>query len=138
VAAFAAALLTCAATLPAARALAQAADPFPEVPLPPPPRHSNTWALISFASGAALLAGSFAIADAADHRYVDYLHATDPARIKDLYDEAVLFDRVSSASVITGELLIATGIYLAFLRHPAPSHLGLALEPSRCAVSFRF
>jgi len=69
---------------------------------------------------------------------VDYLHATDPARIKDLYDEAVLFDRISSASVLTGEVLIATGIYLAFLRHPPPSRLGLALEPSRCAVSLRF
>ena len=137
-AALAAAVLACAAALPAARALAQAAGPFPEVPLPAPQRHSHTWALVSFASGAALLAGSFGIADAADHRYVDYLHATDPARIKDLYDEAVLFDRVSSASVLTGEVLIATGIYLTFLRHPAPSHLGLALEPSRCAVSFRF
>jgi len=68
----------------------------------------------------------------------DYLHATDPGRIKDLYNESVLLDHVSSASVLTGEVLIATGIYLAFLRHPAPSHLGLALEPSRCAVSLRF
>jgi len=138
VAALAAAVLTCAATLPAALALTQAAGPFPEVPLPAPPRHSNTWALVSFASGAALLAGSFGVADAADRRYVDYLHATDPARIKDLYDDAVLFDRISGAAVLTGEVLIATGIYLAFLHHPAPSHLGLALEPSRCAVSLRF
>ena len=123
---------------PAARALAQAADPFPEVPLPAPPRHSNTWALVSFASGATLIAASFGIADAADRRYADYLRATDPARIEDLYNEAVLFDRISSASVLTGEVLIATGVYLAFLRHPAPSHLGLALEPSRCGVWLRF
>ena len=133
-----AAALMCAVLLPAARALAQAAGPFPEVPLPAPQRHSKTWALVSLASGAALLAGSFGIADAADRRYVDYLHATDPGRIKDLYNESVLLDHVSSASVLTGEVLIATGIYLAFLRHPAPSHLGLALEPSRCAVSLRF
>ena len=133
-----AAVLTCAALQPAARALAQAADPFPEVPLPSPPRHSNTWAFVSFASGATLIAASFGLADAADRRYSDYLRATDPGRIEDLYNDAVLFDRVSGASVLTGEVLIATGVYLAFLRHPAPSRLGLALEPSRCGLSLRF
>lgn len=137
-AAFAAAVLSCAALQPAARAHAQAADPFPEVPLPVPPKHSNTWALVSFASGATLIAASFGIADAADRRYADYLRATDPARIEDLYNDAVLFDRISSASVLTGEVLIAAGVYLAFLRHPVPSRLGLALEPSRCVVSLRF
>jgi hypothetical protein len=95
-------------------------------------------AILSLGTGAALIAGSFAIADAADRRYSDYLRATDPAKINDLYDEAVLFDRVSGAAVITGEVLIATGIYLAFLRHPAPSHLTFALEPSKCGVSLRF
>jgi len=134
----AAVLLTCAAPLPAARAQAQAAGPFPEVPLPAQSHHSNTLAILSLGTGAALIAGSFAIADAADRRYSDYLRATDPAKINDLYDEAVLFDRVSGAAVITGEVLIATGIYLAFLRHPAPSHLTFALEPSKCGVSLRF
>jgi len=114
-----AALLTCAALQPA-------------------PRHSNTWAIVSLASGAALVAGSFAVADAADRRYADYLRATDPDRIQDLYNEAVLFDRVSAGSILTGEVLIATGIYLAFLRHPAPSRLSFALEPSKCGVSLRF
>lgn len=137
-AAFAAALLICAALQPAARAHAQAAAPFPEVPLPAHPKHSSTWALVSFATGATLIAASFGIADAADRRYADYLRATDPARIQDLYNEAVLFDRVSSTSVLTGEVLIAAGVYLAFLRHPAPSRFGLALEPSRCVVSLRF
>lgn len=123
---------------PAARALAQAADPFPEVPLPVAPRHSNTWAIVSFASGAALIAGSFGIADAADRRYAEYLRATEPGKIEDLYNDAVLFDRISAASVLTGELLIATGIYLAFLRHSGPSRLGVALDPSRCGVTLRF
>ena len=117
---------------------AQAADPFPEVPLPAPSHQSNTWAIVSLVSVAALVAGSFAIADAADRRYSEYLHATDPSQIEHLYNEAVLFDRASSASILTGEVLIATGIYLTFLHHPAPSHLGLALEPSKCSVSFRF
>jgi hypothetical protein len=138
VAAFAAALLTCAATLPAARAHAQAADPFPEVPLPAAQKHSSGWALISFASGAGLVAASFGIADAADRRYTEYLHATDPAQIQDLYNQAVLFDRLSTASIITGEVLIATGVYLAFLRRPEPPRLGLALEPSRCGFFYRF
>jgi hypothetical protein len=133
-----AALLMCAAQLPAARAFAQAAGPFPEVPLPAAPHHSNTWAIVSLGTGAALIAGSFAFADAADSRYADYLRATEPGQIKDLYDDAVLFDRLSGASILTGEVLIATGIYLAFLRHPTPSRVMFALEPSKCGVSFRF
>ena len=93
---------------------------------------------MSLASGATLIAASFGLADTGDRRYADYLLATDPGRIEDLYNEAVLYDRVSSASILTGEVLIATGLYLAFLRHSGPSRLVLALEPSRCGVSLRF
>jgi hypothetical protein len=123
---------------PAARALAQAASPFPEVPLPVPAQRSYTWMAVSFVSGAALIGASFGLADAGDRRYADYLRATDPGRITDLYDDAVLFDRFSTASLVAGEVLIATGIYLAFLRRPLPSRLDMVLEPSRCGVSLRF
>ena len=77
-------------------------------------------------------------ADAGDRRYGEYLRATDPGRITQLYDEAVLFDRVATASIITGEVLIATGIYLAFLRRPEPPRVSAMLEPARCGVSLRF
>jgi hypothetical protein len=138
VAALVAASLTCAALQPAARAFAQAAGPFPEVPLPPPAKKSNTWALVSFGAGAALLASSFTLSDQANRHYAEYLRATDPNDITNLYNDAVLYDRLSGGAVIAGEVLIATGVYLAFLRHPTPSRVSLALDPSHVAVSLRF
>ena len=137
-AACAAATLLCATLQPAARAYAQAAETFPQVPLPEPAKRSHTWALVSLVSGVALVAASFPVADAGDRRYGDYLRATDPGRITQLYDEAVLFDRVATASIITGEVLIATGIYLAFLRRPEPPRVSAMLGPARCGVSLRF
>ncbi len=137
-AAVALALLTCAELQPAARALAQAASPFPDVLLPPPEPRSHTWTAVSFISGAALIGASFGLASAGDSRYGDYLRATHPGRITDLYNDAVLFDRFSTASLIAGEVLIATGLYLAFLRPPLASRLGMVLRPSRCGVSLRF
>lgn len=95
-----------------------------------------------------MIGASFGLVNAADRRYSEYQNATDPARIADLYDQAVLLDRFSTATIIGGELLIATGIYLAFLRRPEPQQfdrmllepprLGLRLEPSRCGVALRF
>ena len=137
-AACAAATLLCATLQPAARAFAQAAETFPQVPLPEPAKRSHTWALVSFAAGATLVAASFALADAGDRRYAEYLRATDPDRITRLYDEAVLFDRSAAASIITGEVLIATGIYLAFLRRPEPPRVNAMIGPARCGVSLRF
>ena len=144
----AAALLTCAALQPASPALAQAASPFPEVPVPAPPARPYGWSAVSLLSGAMMIGASFGLVDAADRRYSEYQNATDPARIADLYDQAVLLDRFSTATIIGGELLIATGIYLAFLRRPEPQQfdrmllepprLGLRLEPSRCGVALRF
>ena len=137
-AAFAAAILLGSTLQPAARAFAQAAETFPQVPLPEPPKRSHTWALVSFAAGTGLIAASFGLADAGDRRYSEYLRATDPDRITKLYDEAVLFDRAAATSIITGEVLIATAIYLAFLRRPEPPRVSAMLEPARCGLSLRF
>ena len=137
-AAFAVAILLGPTLQPAARALAQAAETFPQVPLPEPPKRSHTWALVSFAAGAGLVAASFGLADAGDRRYSEYLRATDPDRITKLYDEAVLFDRAAATSIITGEVLIATAIYLAFLRRPEPPRVSAMIEPARCGLSLRF
>ena len=138
VAAVAAASLTWAAMQPAARALAQAADPFPEVPIPSPPRRSYAWAALTLVSGATLIGGSFGFSDAANRRYREYLRATDPGQIARLYDEAVTFDRLSTASLVAGEVLIAGGLYLAFLRHAETPRLELVLGPTRCGVSLRY
>jgi len=138
VAAALAAGLTCAAMQPAARALAQAADPFPDVPIPSPMRRSYTWAAVTLASGGALIGASFSFSDAANRRYGEYLRATDPGRIARLYDDAVTYDRLSTASLVTGEALIAGGLYLAFLRRPEAARLELVLEPGRCGLSLRY
>jgi len=118
--------------------LARAAGPFPDVPIPPPPHHPHGWALASLAAGAGLIGASFTFADAANRRYDDYLHATDPARIERFYDRTVLLDRLSTGSLVSGEALIAVSIYVAFLRRAESPGLSLALAPSRCGISMRF
>src|SRR6266487_953638 len=116
---------------PAAGARAQAADPFPTVPVPTPPRVSHAWAYVTMASGLGLIGASYTIADRANRRYDEYLHATDAREIDRLYDDTVLLDRLSSGSLLTGEALIATGLYLRFLRRPPASRLELTLGPER-------
>jgi len=88
--------------------------------------------------GAALIGSSFLFAERADDAYSDYLAATRPDRIERLYDRAVLNDRLSSGSLLTGEALLAAGIYLRFVRRPPAGRLTLAVEPGRCALAWRF
>jgi hypothetical protein len=122
----------------AACASAQAASAFPEVPLDRPAPRSYGWAYAALGSGVALIGGSFLMTRSADRAYQDYLSETDPARIEDLYDRAVFYDRVASGSLLTGEALLVTGVYLRFLHNPREPRLGLAVAPGRCALSLRF
>ncbi len=123
---------------PAACARAQAAGPFPEVPVETPRAPSHRWAYASLLAGAGLVGLSFAITDRANQSYADYLRATDPDEVRRLYDEAARYDHYSAAALLTGEALVATGVYLRFLRRPAPSRLAFSLDARRCAVSLRF
>lgn len=123
---------------PAARAHAQAAEPFPVVPIEAPQRRSHTWAYLSLLGGAGLVGVSFAFARRADDAYSAYLVTTDVTQIEVLYDRAVRNDHLSHASLLTGETLIAAGLYLRFIRRPPAARLSLTLLPSRCAVSCRF
>jgi hypothetical protein len=123
---------------PAARPLCAQTSPFPEVPLPPPEQRSHVWAYASLVTGTGLMASSFAFANRANHAYRDYLQAVEPALIERLYDRAVLNDRLSSATLLSGEALIATGLYLRFLRNPPESHLSLSVGSTRCALHWRF
>jgi len=125
-------------SVPAAGARAQAAGAFPEIPLPTPPRISHTWAYVSLAAGAGLVGASFALAGQADDIYAEYLNETDPAAIQRLYDRTTLYDRLSSGTLLGGEALLATGIYLRFLRGPNAARARLALGPRSCGVSLRF
>jgi hypothetical protein len=119
-------------------AYAQAASPFPEVVIEKPPRHTYRLAYASVVAGAALIGGSFVLTRRADDAYVSYLRETDPGRIESLYDRAVLYDRLASGSLLTGEALLVAGVYLRFLRSPRESRVQFALEPGRCALSLRF
>ena len=122
----------------AACAHAQAASPFPEVPLPEERRPSHRWAYATFAGGALLVGGSFVAASRADDAYERYLSATQPDEIERLYDRTVLHDRMSTGMLVGGELLMAAGIYLRFLRPSRASALSLNLGPGRCALAYRF
>ena len=81
---------------------------------------------------------SFTFAQRADDAYASYLVSTDTQELEILYDRAVRNDHLSHASLLTGEALIAAGLYLRFIRRPPAARLSLSLQPSRCALSCRF
>jgi hypothetical protein len=123
---------------PAARAQSPAAEPFPTVPIQAQPRRSHAVSYLTIAGGAALIGYSFALNGRADRAYDDYLSSTDPGEIETLYDRTVHFDRLSQASLLTGELLVAAGLYLRFIRRPQARAVSFRIEPARCALSYRF
>jgi len=115
-----------------------AAGPFPIVPMPHPPsdRHRGAW--VCLASGAGLVGASFLVHQRANQRYGEYLSSNDPSRLDDLYNQTVTLDRLSAASLLSGELLLAAGVYLRFLRAAPSSRLSLALEDGLCVARWRF
>lgn len=137
VAATLAAILTLGTVRPAVCAPAQAASPFPVVPLGGPAERGHVVAYLSLAAGAGLIGASFALTDHANRTYDAYLRETDPDRIVSLYDETVHYDHLSAAALIGGEVLVATGLYLRFLRPPG-GRLALRLDPRRCALALSF
>src|SRR5215212_8800350 len=107
-----------------------AAEPFPAVPLPPRESRPTGASWLAFGAGAGVLTGSFLIHERANRSYSEYLGSTDPAELEELYDRTVMLDRVSGAALIAGQVLLATGVYLRFLRTPAgPARVALAIEP---------
>jgi hypothetical protein len=122
----------------AACALARAAEPFPEVELPRPAAHSHRWAYASMLAGAGLIGASFAWEQRADDNYRRYLASTDPGEIGALYARTRRDDNLSTASLVSGEALVAAGLYLRFLRRSATERVALDWRPDRCAVSLRF
>ena len=138
VAAFLAALFSLQLLLPAARAHAQAAAPFPVVPIEEKTHQGHTWAYVTLAGGAGLIGLSFMFSSRADQAYQDYLNSSDPEQIQILYDKAVQNDHYAQASILTGEAMLAAGLYLRFIRHPSPKRVALTLAPNRCALAWRF
>ena len=126
------------AALPAACAHAQAAAPFPVVDTSPPPSHSHAWSNASIATGVALIGSSFLLEHQADQAYAAYLVASEPSDITTLYDRTILYDRLSGAALIGGNVLIATGLYLRFVHRSGPERVRFALTPSGCIVTCVF
>jgi hypothetical protein len=133
-----AAALACTGLETTACAPARAAQPFAEVSMPAPERRSHLLAYASLIAGAGLIGASFTLADRAEDTYQEYMNATDPDRISDLYDRTASYDRLSSGFLLAGEALIATGIYLRFVRPPPPQRVGLVFGAGTCALSMRF
>ena len=123
---------------PAACARAQAAGPFRPVPIQPPVPRNHAWAYATLASGAGLVGLSFMFSQRADDAYADYLVSTDPDQIENLYDRAARNDHLSQASLLTGEALVAAGLYLRFIRRPGTRRVSLSLRPTRWVASYRF
>ena len=138
IAAMIVALLIAQIVIPAASALAQAAEPFPEVTLPHPSARSHRWAYVTMLAGAGLGAASFVFEDHADDAYNSYLASTDPEEIVGLYDRAHHYDQLSTAALVGGELLFATGLWMRFLRRGTSDRLAMEWRPNRCALSLRF
>ncbi len=123
---------------PAAPAIAWAAGPFETVVLPSQKKPSHALAYGAMLAGAGLIGGSFVLRDRANARYDRYLEATEPGEISRLYDETTRLDRYSSGALIAGEVLIAAGLYLRFVRHPATDRVSVIATPTRCALSLRY
>jgi hypothetical protein len=111
-----------------------AASDFEALPRPPAPSHYAAYAC--FLAGAGLIGVSFPLARRADHAYDRYLVANTESEVVRLFDESAHYDRLASASLLSGEVLIAAGLYLRFIRHPA--RVELSLGSRRCGVSYRF
>lgn len=143
---FAAATLIAGAVLTsptwAACASAQAASPFEVVPRATAPARSHRAAFACAAAGAGLLVASFPLRDAADRRYLDYLAETDPTRIESRWNDSVRADRLANGSLLAGEALVATAVWLRFVHRPRTAPVALVLGsahgPASCAVSLRF
>jgi len=117
----------------------------------PPPAHtpfevvsrpssgsSHRLALLTALTGVALVAASFPISAEADRRYEEYLVSTDPGAMEEHFQAAERLDKYAAASLIAGEVLLATAVWLRFVRSPSRDRLSLAVGPERCALSVRF
>lgn len=119
-------------------AFAQAADSFEVVPRPVPDRTPHRAAWVCAVAGAGLVAASFPLADLAERRYADYLAETDVAAIEDRFQATVRADRMAGASLVAGEALLVTALWLRFVRRPGRPPASLVVLPDRCAIRLRF
>jgi len=120
-------------------ARAQAETPFEVVPRHPSGQVSHRLAYLTAVTGAALVALSFPLEHEADQRYAAYLSETDVDKLDERFAATERMDRLASGSLLVGEALVATAVWLRFVHHPSVQHrVTLAFQPDRCALSLRF
>jgi hypothetical protein len=123
----------------AARAHAQADTPFEVVPRHATGQPSHRLAYITALAGVGLVIASFPLEHAADERYAEYLSETDVTKLDERFAATERMDRLASSSLLVGEALLATAVWLRFVHHPSAQHrVTLAMRPDRCALSLRF
>jgi hypothetical protein len=115
---------------------ADTASPFEVVPRSASPRHSYKWAWITAIAGAALVGVSFPLADEADRRYNAYLAETDVSRIDERFRATQSMDRLASGALLAGEGMLATAVWLRFVR--GDRRVAFDVRTDRCALAVRF
>ena len=120
----------------ASTAPADTSSPFEVIPRSATVRESSKWVWITAIAGAALVGASFPLADEADRRYDAYLAETDVTRIDERFRATERMDRISSSVLLAGEGLLATAVWLRFVR--GDRHVALDVRTDRCALAVRF
>ena len=120
-------------------ARAQAETPFEVVPRQSSVRVSHRLAYATALVGAGLVIASFPLEHAADQRYAEYLQETDVTKLDERFAATERMDRIASGSLLVGEALLATAVWMRFVHHPGAQHrVTLAMRADRCALSLRF
>ena len=133
------AVVLAAAPALSACAHAQEETPFEVVPRRPTGQASHRTAYLIALAGAGLVVASFPLEHAADQRYAEYLQETDVTKLDEEFAATERMDRLASGSLLVGEALLATAVWLRFVHHPSVQHrVTLAVRPDRCALSLRF
>ena len=133
------AVVVAVAPVSAARAQEPGAAPFEAIPRPTREHTSHRLAWSAALAGAGLVAGSFPLAAEADRRYARYLAETDMAHIDARFKATSRMDRLASGTLLVGEGLLATAVWLRFLQPRRDrSRVTYEVLPDRCAVSLRF
>lgn len=123
----------------AAFACAQGETPFEVVPRQSTGQPSHRLAYWTALAGAGLVIASFPLEHAADQRYAEYLRETDVTKLDERFAATERMDRLASGSLLVGEALIATAVWLRFVHHPGVQHrMTLAFGADRCALALRF
>lgn len=141
------AALSCGTPTRAAGADAPAASSFEVVTPPARDSRSHKLAWGTAIVGVVLVGASFPLAAEADHRYDVYLAESDVDQIESRYQSTLRMDNYAKASLLIGEALLATAVWMRFVHsapdtrvttRETPERLTLDVRPDRCALALHF